>query len=249
MYILYYYAWFAGDLSNVFGAHGMIERKFLYAKGPSLFFVLPWDSVVWISLFALIALAGAFFAGWLNRWGLLALFALNLSFHHANPYIHGEPQALTSLFLFAFFFWPLKDGEEPDPFYSRALVAFLGFYYLIAGLKKLPDPLWLSGEAVGAFARWDGISSGTAISRWVGSTSAVGKIATYATILFELSFLPLLFTRFRTWLIAIGLAFHAAVACTLQVGTFSALMFVWYLLLVPADHATWRKFLTLGRKS
>lgn len=249
IYLLYYYAYFIGDLSEIFGAHGVVVREFLHQKGPSLFFLLPWDFVVWFSLVALTVLAILFFMGLLNRLGVLALFLLNLSFHSANPYIHGEPQALQSLFLFAFLFLPSKDDEKADEFYVKALTIFLGVYYLIAGLKKLPDPLWRSGQAVGALARWDGITADTFVSHVIGGSTALGMCATYGTLLFELSFLGLLFTRFRPWAIAAGLAFHAAVAATLQVGTFSALMFVWYLLLVPTDYEAWRRFFKTGAKS
>lgn len=235
LYLLYYYAYFLTDLTSIFGAHGVVAREFLHQKGPSLFFLMPWDFVIRIALVALVALTILFFLGKLDWKGVLALFVLNLSFHNANPYIHGEPQALQSLFLFAFFFLPSTDGVKADEFYVKALTIFLGVYYLIAGLKKLPDPLWRSGQAVGALARWDGITADTFVSHLVGGSAALGMLATYGTILFELTFLALLFTRFRPWIVAIGIAFHAAVALTLQVGTFSALMFVWYLLLIPGE--------------
>ena len=104
---------------------------------------------------------------------------------------------------------------------------FLGYYYLIAGLKKIPDPLWLSGEALAVFldSAYLGIENGfSSLVR----TPWISKVGTWMALLFELSFLPLVFTRWRVYLIPAGFLFHVANIFLLDVGFFWTAMLMWY---------------------
>ena len=210
LYIIYYYVTLLPDFSFFYPAQ-----------------------LMWVALLVLIGLAALLTVGRLNRWLVFFLFLLNLVFHHACPFIIHEPQQLMSLFLLLFvFFLPPQNCEKADPWIVKALVLALGIYYMTAGVKKMLDPHWLSGQALGELLRWEGLARSNALVAFLKQQDFLSKTLNYVTLGFELCFLPLVFTRAWKVLLVVGIGFHLMIAATMEVGTFSAIMMVWYLLLV-----------------
>jgi hypothetical protein len=245
-YLIYSYALLLPDFLFFYGPHGMVDRTALQPAFPSLLLLHESPAVHWIVVAVLFVLSGALMVGRLGRLGVLTLFLIHVSFHNANPLIIHEPSQILSLFLICLLvFLPLQDTDEFDPFIVRTLVIALGVYYLFAGLKKLPDPLWRSGEALGLLLAWDGLRSPTAVNRVLVSNPAVTRLLDFGTLAFELFFLPLALTRARPWLLVLGITFHLLIASVMNVGTFSAIMLVWYTLLL--DEPTRSRFARVFR--
>lgn len=238
IYLLWYYLLMVPNLETYYSAHGMIDRLYLNPRYPSLFFLLPQDTFLWLSFIFIIFLIGMFALGRLSRPLVFVLFLFHLSFHNANPLIIHEPQQLSNLFLILFtFFIPPNDREEIDPIISKILILSLGCYYFVAGVKKLPDPKWLSGEALHQLVGWSGLSRFNFVSAFLEKHSALSKFFTWLSLIFEISApIGFILKKLRPYWFIFGLLFHVMIGVTLDVGTFSHIMIASYALLL--DHKT-----------
>lgn len=196
----------------------------------------------WSAFFVAAALLGwvIFGAGYLPRWGKIVLLLVQLSIHHANPLIIHEPQQIANFLLIVAIVWP----DTPSPKDGRQLrlvmTAALASYYLLAGLKKLPDPAWWNGEAIHQLLQWPPLAKEGAITDFLVQSPGLARVGTWASLLFELSFAPLAFSRFKKWLIPAGAAFHLMIYLTLEVGTFSLVMAPWYCFLLDEGESLLR---------
>lgn len=240
IYIVYYYLHFVWHLNFIFGLDGMVDLAKLGGfRYPSVFHVFQNTYFIHFAYFLVLALAVALGRGILSRTWVWLLFVLNLSFQNANPYIIHEPQQLMNLFILLFAaYLPLHDEERFDPFTVKAMVVSLGVYYFVAGAKKLPDPLWQEGLAVGMLVEWGGLSggfSGALVS--LLKIEVVNKLTTYLTLIFELTFIFACLSKWRFLWAFFGVLMHLGIAMVMEVGTFSAVMFVWYALLWNLDES------------
>jgi hypothetical protein len=234
-YLFWYYLYFVPQFTYFFGAHGMVDRSKLGPLwAPSLFFFIDSDLFLYSSLILIFVLSVIFFFNHLPRWGVLLLFILNVSFQNANPYILHEPQQLSSLFLLiSAVFLPVYKKQVCDPFLWKTLFFALGVYYFFAGFKKCLDPLWMSGEALHDLIQWDYLGKSHALTTWLLDQKKLLFIFNGLTLFFEMSFVFVSFTRFFAVYWYIGLLFHISISAFLDVGTFTAIMFVWYALIYP----------------
>lgn len=240
--ILLYYVPFLPEFFYYFAPGGMIDPELLVTPKISLVLWF-WSKAASVILFGLlVAAAGLFTLGYGARWVVYPLFVLQLSFHHANPFVIHEPQQLTNLLLLMFFFLPR--GNDPkakfDPRIVTALVAYLGAYYFLAGAKKLADPLWRSGDSLWYLIQWPPFHVDNFVSRALVAHPSVCRLAAWTTLAFEMLFLALVFTRLRPFLIVIGLGLHFGIGLTMQVGSFWYALAPWYALLL--DDKTRRFF-------
>jgi len=235
VYLFYYYLPFASHLFEIFGAEGMVNRaKIGPLFAPSLLFLFQSDFILVLVFLTLLSLSALLLLDRLSRFGVLVLFLLNLSFQNANPYILHEPQQLASLFLFTILlFLPVKRDQTCDPFVWKTLLYALGVYYAFAGLKKLVDPLWGEGQALYYLLQWDALAKHNVLSDWLVHKHTFISVLNYSTLFFEMTFLIACFTRFFPIYWWIGIFFHASILFFLEVGSFSAIMFVWYALFYP----------------
>jgi hypothetical protein len=253
LYLLDYYRTLLPDFLRYFGPSSMIQPQLLSPRLSFLFWC--WTPAWLLSFFALlIVLIVCFMIGWHPRRILLPLWLLHLGFHHANPLIIHEPQQLANLFLLCGFFLPI---DAPPAFSQRrgrypawsppkdaqavatTLTWFLGIYYFVSALKKLPDPLWRSGAAMHALLQWPALAKPTPLTSAILSMPLLSTALTYATLAFELGFVFLVFTRARPLLILAGVLFHALISATMEVGGFAQVMMVWYALLLDEETRSW----------
>ena len=175
------------------------------------------------------------------------------TFYHANPMIIHEPQPLANLFLFMFFFLPPNSApclgssnafqwDDSDIKHMKLLlkiiIVFFGIYYFFVGVKKLPDPLWRNGLALAHILDWAGITRDNFLTHTISQSRLLSTIFTYGTLLFEIGFIFLIFTPARVVLIIIGVLFHVGIFLTMEVGTLSQALIVWYALLLDQDTRT-----------
>ncbi len=250
IYLLIYNLPFWSKLDMIYGSSGMLPAGFLpnhLVRAPSFF---PWPALWFPGLFAImIVLIVLFACGALNIWTLIPLYVLQVYFYHANPLIIHEAQPLANLFLFLFFFLPPNSAPRLVPGRGyvfteertaeltsllRIIIAFFGVYYFLVGIKKLPDPLWREGLALQYILDWNGVARDNWLNAWITGHPWIAKVMSYGTLTFEMSFLFLVFTPLRLLCIAAGLALHGGIFLTMDVGSLSLALIVWYALLFDA---------------
>jgi hypothetical protein len=232
------------NFSSFYGNQGMINPSlFQFFSWSPLFLVWEHETLKLILLGIGVLFSLAFTVGLWARWVHLPMFILCLLFHLANPLVIHEPQQLSMLLLFLLFFVPYEGAfvqrrsrgfetyESMDAKTSSRVILclqfFLGYYYFIAGAKKLPDPLWLSGEAVSVFIQSSYLGLDNSFSQ-LFTLPLLSKLASWSALIFELSFLPLILTPWRVWLIPVGVVFHGANIFMFDVGFFWLAMLIWY---------------------
>lgn len=163
-------------------------------------------------------------------------FIGHISLHLANPFIIHEPQQLNNLLLILMFFLPLsgEEGNNTNKNVANMLTMmkiYIGVYYCFAALKKVPDHHWLDGSAVGLICSWTYLAKNNFLNQ-ICQNHYVSIFLTYFTLFFELSFLPLSFSKYRKYLIVCGFLLHTGIGLTLNVGLFFWSMVMWYPLLL-----------------
>ena len=234
LYLVWYYLQLLPSFFVFFSRDGMVSRTLLHPRYPSLFFIFDSNFSLVAGLVTLLILVICFALGKLNRLGLLTLIAIHVSFHNINPLIIHEPQQLSNLFLVLFLlFLPIRNRQECDPKILQICIAFLAFYYFVAGVKKLPDPMWRSGEALRLILIWPGFQKQNWVNGWLATHPIFTSTFSFATLAFELlAPLGIFIKRLRPFWMVAGLVFHTAIAVALEVGTFSAIMIASYALLL-----------------
>jgi hypothetical protein len=171
--------------------------------------------------------------GKLKRWQLVLFLFLLLNIFWQNPYILHESQPMAFIMLLSFLFLPLKKSELLKPIYPRTLIIFLGIYYFFAAYKKLPDSNWRNGTAIWHLMQWQVLANSLKINNWFIETFPVEafKGLVYGVLVFEFTFLSLVFTRFKKYLITAGLTMHFLISAFLDIGSLGQLMIVWYALI------------------
>lgn len=249
--IIYYTLALAGNWSEFFSSNGFISPdSFSFYPGSWLFFFWEYDTLK-LGLFLLTYLLCYFYLlGIYAKVSLLFLIPIHLGFHLANPFIIHEPQQLTNLLLVILFFLPidktfaLKRG--PDFFKEMnlrnqkrilsLLLFYLGAYYFFAGIKKLPDPHWINGSAVKLLASWPYLVKENIFNEF-SRIPWVSFLFSWLTIIFEIGFIFIAFSRKKMVLLFCGIFLHLGIALVLDVGQFFWAMIQWYPLLMISKSA------------
>ncbi len=115
------------------------------------------------------------------------------------------------------------------------IVIQLAFLYMSTGLYKAMGELWQNGTALYYILRvrdfsWPGVAE------YVYRTPILVVLGTYSTVLFEVTFAPLLLNRWTRYLMILaGMAFHTGIALVMGLVTFGWSMLSIYPLLVTDD--------------
>lgn len=179
-------------------------------------------------------------------WVLLVL--LNSQFHGLNPLIVHEPQQILNFLILILPFLnctvykgpellDFKSGnEDKAPLEIGLLTFFLGFYYLLAGVKKIPILAWQQGYGFKETLSWNGIAR-----PWLESIEPyfnniyIDFILTsmnYSILVFEITFLLLVFTKYKRFLIPLGVTFQMLNLVLFDVGLFFIIMLSFYPVLI-----------------
>ena len=214
------------NLSHYFGSQGMINPDLIVLPKWSFIFLI-WNQMEWItvSFIFMVVLNVLFVGGVGGRKVAVGLLFFQLSFYNANPLIIHEAQQIANFLLLASLFLPYRAApcffQKKDCVSNRKLdeaallvnllIIFLGVYYFFAGAKKIPDPLWRSGEALKYLIIWPGTGYDNVLTDFLLRHESLMKVVTYMTLIFELLFLPLIFTRWRIYLIILGVTMHVLI--------------------------------------
>lgn len=258
--LIYYTFVLSPNWKEFYSVMGYVDTAFVFYPRSWLFAIWDLDPLklcLFVITYALIIL---YTLGLYTKWVMVLLLPLHIGFHLASPMIIHEPQQLTNLLLVMLFFLPIdecwavtkkKDFMLPlvDK-YQRlilvALLAYIGTYYFFAGLKKLPDPHWASGSAVGLLASWNFLAHENLFNVLL-RLKPVSFIFSWFTILFEICFLFIAFSSRRKILLPVGILFHAGISLSLDIGLFFWAMIQWYPLMLFSGPV--RLFLKGNQKS
>jgi hypothetical protein len=169
--------------------------------------------------------------------GVLALFALAAMWHR-SPWIQNGGDRLLRIWLLTMAITPCGRAWSVDawlrgtapgatvPVYGHRLVQIqLVVMYTYTGIAKLTGHTWLDGTAVYyswsdyGYARWPAMFDALLTH---GPVRAAGMALTWATLVWEIFFGPLvLWRRTRMPTLIAGLILHAGIFATLSVGIFS----------------------------
>jgi hypothetical protein len=121
------------------------------------------------------------------------------------------------------------------PWALRLLQLHIALGYALSAWAKLRGNMWHEGTALGMALRIQDLQR-FAAPEWLFGQSVLLNLLTWATLAFEATFAFLVWNRrLRPWVLWLGVAFHLGIDVVLDVGFFSAALWVSYLaFLFPA---------------
>lgn len=132
--------------------------------------------------------------------------------------------------------WFAATPREKSAFTTMALrLVQLHFcvIYTYAGLSKLQGNAWWNGEAVWmAFANSE---YQTIDMTWIAWYPWISDLMTHTTIIWEVSFWALVWTRLRPAVLVIGAALHIGIGAAMGMWTFGLIMIYGHLAFWPAE--------------
>jgi hypothetical protein len=216
----------------------------------TLFALAPRSQALPVALLvAMVGGAAALLLGAAPRVAAAVLFVVVLSFHHRNPLLLNSGDRLFSILAGLMLvlpidrrwvLWPLPRPSAADaPIWSlRLLQLQIAYVYWSSAIAKLVNERWRTGWAL------RDVLASPVFAEWPAYIDSYPVIAamTWGTLLFEVAF-PVLVAirRFRPWVLAAGVLFHASIELAMTIPMFSAIMIVSYAAFV--DDATLRRLL------
>jgi hypothetical protein len=232
------------NLDRYYGYRGLVPWEVVQGfpeQRYSLLALAP-ESSAWLGAIAAAFLAGALMVtvGAWPRLGALLIYATNVGLQHRNPYVLNNGDRLFVILAALAVFLPWGARYSVDAWrrarrglpelrghvWAQRLIALqVSYIYLSSCFAKLRYAEWREGTAV------RDVLSSPVFSEWpmrVEFTPLV-QFLTWSTLAFELLFPILVWNpRFRPYLLAAGLLFHAGIEVTMTIPMFSAVMITTY---------------------
>ncbi len=121
---------------------------------------------------------------------------------------------------------------------TRLIQVHYGLIYFFAGTSKLLGVAWWNGEAT-----WMALASYEYQSldmTWLAHYPLITELATHATVLFEISFIFLIWNAaLKPWLLCLGMMMHLGIVFFLGMPTFGLTMIYGYLAFVSPKQVRW----------
>ncbi|KUI32999.1 hypothetical protein AU196_11845 [Mycobacterium sp. IS-1742] len=240
----------APDLFELFGEQGAVASPSWDYRW-SVLEVLNTNQAlvaVWISL---LLSALALTVGWHSRVAAVIVFILMQSFINRGRAVFNAGDVLLSIeALFIALsacgaaisldqrrrvrsFW---SAQVRAPWAIRLLQIQLSLIYLATVQEKLTGETWLRGTAVSFAWRADQQWAILPAPDWIANNAMLVNVASWATLVIELAIAVLVWnSRWRPWVLSLGVLLHLAILVNLNVGFFSFAVFILYLAFVPYD--------------
>ncbi len=214
----------------------------------SLFALAPHDPLLprLVALAFVVAAAGLL-VGFHSRGCALAVFVLELSLQHRNPFIENAGDRLFLILAFLSAFSPLGARwsvdallerrrpplSDPPALFQRLMAVQVAFVYLNAFAGKIGQASWRAGDAVREILASPALSSAPLLL-----SRPLGALLTWSTLVFELLFPLLVWSRpWRPYLLLAGLAFHVGIQWCLGIPGFGEVMIASYACFLTDDEA------------
>jgi hypothetical protein len=237
------------DLHTLFGENGPVPSQPGGAYRVGIFQVWTSDTAILVGWTVLLLSAIAMFVGWHSRLAAVGVWILLLSFIRRDPWIFNAGDRLICLTALVLALsscgaaLSLDQRRRTGRFWSaeiravwpiRLLQVQLSVVYLTTAQSKLIGNTWVDGTAVSyawrVFQDWAILP----VPQWVSDSSFLVNVATWGTLVIELSIAILVWNRrWRARVLMAGVALHIAIYFNLPVAFFSLAMFVLYLAFVP----------------
>lgn len=246
-------------LDDVLGHGGLLGTIHAEAVDTSGWKRLLWrhDSPVELEVFfwCWTAAAVCMTLGLGGRLAVLATFLLDLLFQERNNFVlYGTDAVYRHVMVWACFLastrvWSLDAliarsfRWTRPPMVSlwplRCIQIQIAIVYLFTGYFKLRADAWRDGSAVFYALHSQGLQ--TSVTQVVIGHPLLLEALTYGTLAIELTFAPLVFTRWRYVALLAGLSMHVGIDLLMMIRFFSVLMVICYLAYVEPAH--WRRAL------
>ena len=257
--LIFWYVDLLPDFKFFFSESGPFPHDVLLReRGPYLFSLLDWtgSDLITFGFFLLGVLAVVcLLLGWHSRIAAVTNFIVLVSLQNRNLLPWDGADNVIRVTSFWLMFCPIQRAYSIDALQAmrraspfsinapaiglRTLQLQIGCVYLVSAWAKLHGLAWLNGGAL-----YYALNMGPAWSRSLAPVLShlplVVLVGTVGTLLFEILFLPLVFSPWgQPWLKLLaliwGASFHVIIALTLKLGWFSYVMISTYVLfLEPA---------------
>lgn len=241
----------AADLDAFFTPGGVMPAAPDGALRWGLLELVDSSAAVYVAWALLLASAVALLVGWHSRIAAAIAFVLLTSFEQRNPFVFNAGDALIRIIAFYLVLAPAgaalsfsRRRAEPGapvfperaPWALRLVQLQLSVIYLASVIEKLRGHTWRDGSALAYALQLDDYQRFS--PDWLTASPVVGALATWGTLIVELSVGVLVWNRrLRPYVLVAGAALHVAIALTIRVGYFSAAMLVLYVAFVPPEMA------------
>lgn len=239
------------DTEFYYGANGVLQLDKMLESFPmkyrwSVFFVWPGNGALWtgtvIFLLSLLTMAFGFFP----RVSAAVAYVLHVSFMHRNMGIVYGLDMIATFFLFYLTFAKTDAPPTRKDAWSTLLTSAalrlcqiqVCVIYAFSGWEKLKGISWWKGEAIwtvianAQIARWH--------LNWMAHLPLVITLATYMTLLWEIYFPALIWSKkLRPWILVGGFLLHLGIGIVVFIPYFSALMIISYIGFLTPEESRW----------
>jgi hypothetical protein len=252
--LIFWYVDLLPDLKFFFSESGPFPHDVLLReRSPYLFSLLDWtgSDLITIGFFLLGLLAAVcLLLGWHSRIAAVTNLVVLVSLQNRNLLPWDGADNVIRVTSFWLMFCPIQRAYSIDalkatrrgyPFSInapaiglRTLQLQIGCVYLVSAWAKLHGLAWLNGEAL-YYALNMGPAWNRSLAPLLSHVPLIVSVGTVGTLLFEILFLPLVFSPWgQPWLKLLaliwGASFHVIIALTLKLGWFSYIMISIYVL-------------------
>ena len=214
---------------------------------------IGWSGAPMAACLLLVAAGALTMVGWRTRASSVAAALLMLSLQRTNVHVFNSGDLLLKLIGFAVMLspcgllWSLdarrrqRTGEVVHllraPWAMRLLQLQVAVGYALSAWAKLRGSTWNNGTAVAISLRLQDLDRFQAPD-WLFNQSVILNLFTWGTLLFEASFLFLVWNRkLRPWVLGAGILLHLGIDVFLDIGWFSYAIFLSYVAFIPPDVA------------
>ncbi len=269
--LLLFVAYVIRSVDNEFyyGADGVINLQKMVETFPmkyrwSLLISWPGKAMLWGSTVIFLTSLLTMAIGFYPRVSAAVATFLHISFMHRNMGIVYGLDMIAVFFLFYLSFAKTEAAPRKGETWSGLLTSVslrliqiqICIIYAYSGWEKLKGVTWWKGEAIwtvfanAQIARWQ--------MNWVAHFPIIISIATYATLIFEIYFPALIWSRkLRIWVLLVGVGLHLGIGIVVFIPFFAALMVVSYASFLTEEESasvlrrisSWSRFFKVGSRS
>jgi hypothetical protein len=239
------------DNEFYFGANGVLDIEKMIGSFPmkyrwSLLLWSPGNAMLWGSTIVFLISLLTMALGYFPRVSALIAYFLHVSFMHRNMSIVYGLDMISTFFLFYLIFAKTDAPPTRKEAWSTMLTSMalrlcqiqVCVIYAYSGWEKLKGLSWWKGEAIwtvfanAQIARWH--------MNWIATFPLVITLLTYMTLLWEMYFPALIWSKkLRPWILVGGVGLHLGIGVVVFIPYFSALMIISYIGFLTPDESKW----------